>query len=61
MSTLGKCVLTELKRERRPMTGTLLADLNGWPETTVRYWLRRLEALGMVARPYGRRSGFVAV
>lgn len=61
MNPFEKYILMQLKEAHRPMTGTLLAELNGRPQTTVRYYLRRLEQMQQVSRPYGRKGGWVAI
>jgi hypothetical protein len=53
--------LKDLNCAAGPVKGSVLAELNGWPERTTRYWLRRLEETGLVTRPYGKRSGYLAV
>ena len=52
--------LKEINQELGAVTGVLLAQLNGWSERSTRYWLRRMEELGLVARQ-GVRSGWRAV
>lgn len=54
--------LRELNRWRQgPVVSPLLADHLGLSERTVRQYLARLEQAGMVRRPAGPRSGWVAL
>lgn len=59
MSDFGNTILTELQGRRRPVTGTLLADLNGWPQSTTLWWLKKLEEAKLVKRPNGRKGGWL--
>lgn len=52
--------LKELNQAAGPVIARVLAELNGWSERTTREWLRRLESAGMVIRPMGDRSGWMA-
>lgn len=51
--------LRKLNRRCGPVFSTLLADLLGVNDRTMRYWLRKLEQAGLVERPYGPRSGWM--
>lgn len=51
--------LRDLNRWRGPVPGSVLADFVARPERTVRWWLRRMERMGLVERPRGRCSGWV--
>lgn len=53
--------LHELNARSGPVVSTLLADHVGIPERTTRLYLQRLEYAGLVKRPAGPRSGWVAV
>lgn len=44
----------------QPLTSVDLADCVDIPRRTVSYRMRKMEELGVVARPYGERSGYVA-
>lgn len=43
-----------------PVAGPVVADHVGLPPRTARYYLARLEQAGLVHRPAGPRSGWVA-
>lgn len=53
--------LRTLNRVSGPVKGPILADLLGKSERTARYYLRQLEAAGLVQRPAGPRSGWMVV
>ena len=52
--------LRDLNVAAGPVIARVLAELNGWSERTTREWLRRMETAGMVGRPGGDRSGWMA-
>jgi len=55
-------LLRELNRTYGAVVSYLLAVRLGMPDRTVRWWLKRIEKVwGRIARPYGDRSGWVAV
>lgn len=51
--------LRELNRRCGPIHSQLLADLLGVSERAMRNYLRLLEQIGMVARPFGQRRGWL--
>jgi predicted transcriptional regulator len=51
--------LRELNRRCGPIHAQLLADLLNLSERTCRNYLRLLEKIGMVARPFGQRRGWL--
>lgn len=53
--------LRELNRNTGLVISPLLADFLGKSERTARYYLRQLEAAGLVQRPAGPRSGWMVV
>lgn len=52
--------LRRLNRTFQKVTSILLACVLGVPDRTVRDYLRRMEHSGLVHRPRGRCSGWVA-
>lgn len=59
MSPFEERILKKLRDTRRPMTSVKLAAELYQPQSTVYYWLQKLEQGGKVARPFGRCRGFV--
>lgn len=54
--------LRDLNRWKRgPVVSTTLAECLGISQRTARYYLTRMEQAGMVKRPAGPRSGWVAL
>ena len=53
--------LHDLNKISGPVRSPMLADHVGIPERTARLYLRRLENAGLVKRPHGPRSGWIAV